>query len=105
MAMASGIATIARVSNGRFRACFGTGFTARLAVGQDPMRLQALGEYVTVVRRLLAGETAPVDGSATRMLHADGLALRRPMDVPLWLSVFGRRGGRPSRRSSMARGH
>ena len=92
MTMASGIATIARLSEGRLRACFGTGFTARLAVGQRPMRLPALEDYVTALRQLLAGETAIVDGAPTRMLHADGLAEPRPIEVPLWLSVFGPRG-------------
>jgi 5,10-methylenetetrahydromethanopterin reductase len=92
MAMASGIATLARISRGRFRACFGTGFTARLALGQRPMTLAALADYVTAVRRLLAGQTAIVDGKATRMLHAAGLAEPRPIGVPLWLSVFGPRG-------------
>lgn len=91
-AMASGIATIARLSGGRFRACFGTGFTARLAIGQKPMRLAALAEYVTAVRELLAGEIAVVDGAPARMAHAPGLALARPITVPLWLSVFGPRG-------------
>lgn len=92
MAMASGIATIARISGGRFRACFGTGFTARLAVGQRPMKLDALAGYVTAVRDLLAGRTATVDGRPVRMLHADGLAAPRPIEVPVWLSVFGPRG-------------
>ena len=92
MAMASGVATIARISRGRFRACFGTGFTACLALGQRPMTLAALADYVTALRRLLAGETAIVDGKATRMLHAAGLAEPRPIGVPLWLSVFGPRG-------------
>jgi len=55
MTMASGIATIARISSGRFRACFGTGFTARLAVGQRPMTLNDLSDYVTALRQLLAG--------------------------------------------------
>src|SRR5215471_12736196 len=32
MSMASSIATIARLSGGRFRAAFGTGYTARLAI-------------------------------------------------------------------------
>lgn len=91
-AMASAIATVARISDGRFTACFGTGFTARLAVGQRPMTLKALAEYVNALRRLLAGETATVDGRPTRMLHADGLTAPRPIDVPLWLSVFGPRG-------------
>lgn len=92
MAMASGIATIARISGGRLRACFGTGFTARLAVGRRPMTLRALSDYVTALRHLLAGKTAIVDGKPARMLHAPGLAAPRPIDVPLWLSVFGPRG-------------
>ena len=90
--MASGIATVARLSGGRFRACFGTGFTARLSVGQRPMTIRALGEYVRGLRQLLAGEIAIVDGKPTRMLHADGLTANRPVDVPLWLSVFGPKG-------------
>ncbi|MBL7492985.1 LLM class flavin-dependent oxidoreductase [Frankia sp. AgB1.9] len=92
MAMASAVATLARISEGRFLACFGTGFTARLTVGQRPMTLDALGAYVTALRALLAGETAVVDGKPVRMLHADGLAAQRPIEVPLWLSVFGPRG-------------
>ena len=92
MAMASALATMSRISGGRFRACFGTGFTARLAIGQRAMTLHALVEYVTALRQLLAGETALVDGAPTRMLHAPGLAEARPVAVPLWLSVFGPRG-------------
>jgi 5,10-methylenetetrahydromethanopterin reductase len=89
MAMASGIATIARISGGRFRACFGTGFTARLAMGQRPMTLGALARYVTTLRHLLAGNTASTDGKPARMLHADGLTASRPVAVPLWVSAFG----------------
>ncbi|MFJ9358721.1 LLM class flavin-dependent oxidoreductase [Streptomyces mirabilis] len=92
MTMASGIATVARVSGGRFRACFGTGFTARLAVGRRPMTLCALADYMTALRRLLAGETAITDGKPVRMLHASGLTAPRPIQVPLWISVFGPRG-------------
>ncbi|WP_427918708.1 LLM class flavin-dependent oxidoreductase [Streptomyces sp. cg40] len=92
MTMASGIAAIARISGGRFRACFGTGFTAHLAVGQRPMKLVDLMDYVTALRQLLAGRTATVDGEPVRMLHADGLTVARPIEVPLWISVFGPRG-------------
>ena len=92
VAMASSLATIARISGGRFRACFGTGFTARLAVGQRPMTLHAFVGYLTALRQLLAGGTAIVQGKAVRMLHASGLAEPRPIDVPLWISVFGPRG-------------
>ncbi|MDQ0829175.1 5,10-methylenetetrahydromethanopterin reductase [Streptomyces achromogenes] len=92
MSMASGIATLARLAPGRFRACFGTGFTARLALGQPPMRLDAFAEYVRAVRGLLAGDTVLLDGEPARMLHAPGLTAARPLDVPVWLSVFGPRG-------------
>jgi 5,10-methylenetetrahydromethanopterin reductase len=92
MAMASAIATIARLSDGRFRACFGTGATARRTMGQRPMTMRALGDYVKAVRALLAGETVTIDGQPARMLHAEGLAAQRPIDVELWLSVFGPRG-------------
>jgi 5,10-methylenetetrahydromethanopterin reductase len=91
-AMASAVATIARISDGRFRACLGTGFTARLAVGQRPMTLAALADYTTALRQLLAGDTATIDGKPVRMLHAPGLAAPRPLGVELWLSVFGPRG-------------
>jgi 5,10-methylenetetrahydromethanopterin reductase len=92
MTTASGIATIARLSGGRFRACFGTGFTARMAMGQRPITLDALFDYVATLRRLLAGETAVVDGKAARMLQWPGVAAARPIAVPLWLSVMGPRG-------------
>jgi 5,10-methylenetetrahydromethanopterin reductase len=92
MAMASGIATIARLSGNRFRACFGTGGTARATLGQAPMRLDELLGYVGSLRRLLAGETAVIDGNAVRMLHWPGMTVDRPVQVPLWLSVMGPRG-------------
>ncbi|HEX3545958.1 MAG TPA: LLM class flavin-dependent oxidoreductase [Mycobacterium sp.] len=92
MSMASAIATLARISGGRFVACFGTGATARRTMGQRPMTLRALEDYVTAVRGLLAGDTVTIDGKPARMLHTDGLAAPRPVDVKMWLSVFGPRG-------------
>jgi 5,10-methylenetetrahydromethanopterin reductase len=92
MAMASGIATIARLSGGRFRACFGTGGTARWTLSQAPMSLDELFDYVGSLRRVLAGEAAVVDGRAVRMLHWPGMTASRPLRVPLWLSVLGPRG-------------
>lgn len=92
MSMASSIAAIARLAPGRFRACFGTGFTARRALGRGPMTLDAMFDYVDTLRQLLAGDTTVVDANAVRMLHAPGLTAPRPIDVPLWVSVFGPRG-------------
>src|ERR1700753_4090392 len=53
MAMASGLGTIARISDDRFRACFGTGGTAHWTLGRPAMSLNALFDYVGSVRRLL----------------------------------------------------
>jgi 5,10-methylenetetrahydromethanopterin reductase len=92
MTMASGISTIARLSGNRFRACFGTGGTAQAILGQPPMTLSALFDYVGSLRRLLAGETAVIDDKAVRMVHWQGMTVRRPVRVPLWLSVMGSRG-------------
>ena len=61
-------------------------------MGQLPMTLSALEDYVIAVRGLLAGETVTIDGQPARMLHADGLTAPRPVDVELWLSVYGPRG-------------
>lgn len=92
MAMASGAAAIARLSAGRFRACFGTGGTSMWTIGQRPMSLDDLFGYVGTLRRLMDGGTATVDGRAMRMLHFRGMTADRPLGVPLWISVFGPRG-------------
>lgn len=89
MSMASAIATISRISGGRFRASFGTGATARRTMGQKPLTLRFLERYVTAVRRLLAGETVAIDGQPARMLHNDDLAAPRPVDVEIWLGPRG----------------
>ena len=92
MAEASAIATIARLSGGRFRAGYGTGYTARITMGQPPLTLDALFAHVSAVRGLLAGDTVTLEGKSSRMLAWPGLAASRPVDVPVWLSVFGPRG-------------
>jgi 5,10-methylenetetrahydromethanopterin reductase len=92
MATASSIATIARLADGRFRACFGTGYTARMTMGQPPMKLNEMFEFVGGLRDLLDGEKVVLDGNLAQMLHWPGMAAPRPVNVPLWLSVLGPRG-------------
>lgn len=50
-------------------------------IGQRPMTIAALGDYLTALRTLLAGETAIVDDKPVRMMHFDGLTADRPADV------------------------
>lgn len=89
MSMASSIATLARLSEGRFRPCFGTGYTARMAMGRRPSTVPQMIDEVATVRSLLRGETVSIDGAAARMLHVPGMGAQRPVDAEIWLSVFG----------------
>jgi 5,10-methylenetetrahydromethanopterin reductase len=89
LAMASSIATIARLAPDRLRCAFGTGYTARLCAGQRPITLAALGRYLRQLRGLLAGEVVDIDGAPAAMLHWEGITAARPVPVELWLSVFG----------------
>jgi 5,10-methylenetetrahydromethanopterin reductase len=97
MVTASAIASIEELAPGRLVAAFGTGFTARMAMGQKPMSWNALATYVTQLRALLRGDVVEVDGAACQMLHAPGFAPPRPIDVPLYLAPIGPKGFAVSR--------
>ncbi|MFG1930744.1 hypothetical protein ACGFK1_08800 [Mycobacterium sp. NPDC048908] len=56
------------------------------------MEAERVEDSLETVRALLAGQTAVSDGAAVRMMHAPGLAADRPIDVQIWLSVFGPKG-------------
>jgi 5,10-methylenetetrahydromethanopterin reductase len=92
LATASAIATVEELSPGRLVAAFGTGFTARLAMGRKPMKWADLARYVRQVRALLAGEVVEVDGAPCQMLHVPGWGPPRPIEVPLWVAPGGPKG-------------
>lgn len=74
------IATLARIHPGRFTATFGHGVPEWMEqIGaRPPKRLAALGETVTVVRALLAGERVDLDGEH---VHQAAVALDHPPAV------------------------
>ncbi len=92
MVTASAIATVEELAPGRVAAYFGTGFTARLAMGKRGLRWSDLASYVTQVRTLLRGDVAEVDGARCQMIHSPGFAPSRPIDVPLGLAPVGPKG-------------
>jgi 5,10-methylenetetrahydromethanopterin reductase len=92
MVTASAIATIEDLSPGRLWAYFGTGFTARMAMGRRGMRWADLANYVQQVRRLLRGEVVEIENAACQMLHSSGWAPSRPINVPLGLAPIGPKG-------------
>ena len=70
MATASAIAAIEALAPGRLVVAFGTGFTARVTMGQKPMTWKALTEYTRQVRQLLDGDVVEIDGGAVSELTA-----------------------------------
>ncbi len=66
---ANGIATIARLAPGRVTCGVGTGNTAMRSLGQRPVRISVLADYVRVLRGLLAGDEVDyeLDGTSHRI--------------------------------------
>jgi 5,10-methylenetetrahydromethanopterin reductase len=92
MTNAAAIATLAALAPGRVAVALGSGFTGRLALGQRPHSWKAVHAYVSALRTLLRGEEVEWDGSVIKMLHLDGFAPPRPVDVPLLVAIAGPRG-------------
>jgi 5,10-methylenetetrahydromethanopterin reductase len=89
---ASAIATIEELAPGRLAVAFGTGFTARLAMGKRAMRWADLATYVMQVRALLQGDVVEVDGAQSQLLYSPGFGPERPIDVPLLVAPSGPKG-------------
>ena len=70
----------------------GSGFTGRRAMGQRPLRWADMNGHITVVQRLLRGETVDIEERPARMLHWPGQAPSRPIEVPWVVGVNGPRG-------------
>src|SRR5947209_1590338 len=79
---ASAIATVEELAPGRLAVAFGTGFTARLAMGKRAMRWADLATYLTQVRALLHGDAVEVEGAQSQLLYSPGFGPERPIDVP-----------------------
>jgi 5,10-methylenetetrahydromethanopterin reductase len=93
MVNASAIATLAALAPGRVSAAFGTGFTGRALVGEEgAMKLADLGEYVRALRGLLRGDEVQWQGKRLKMLHPEGYAPARPVEVSILLGAEGPKG-------------
>jgi len=92
LVQASAIATLAALAPGRLSVAIGTGFTARLALGQKPLTWAATRTYIAQVKALLQGETVIVDGAAVKMIPPDGALPPCPVDVPILVAANGPKG-------------
>ncbi len=92
MVTASAIATLDRIAPRRLVYAIGTGYTARLVLGQRALTWKFVREYVVALRGLLRGEVVEIDGKACQMIHRPELSKPRPIEVPILLSAFGPKG-------------
>jgi 5,10-methylenetetrahydromethanopterin reductase len=92
MVNASGAAMLAALAPGRVAVAFGTGFSGTRALGAPTTTWAYLKSYVLTVCALLRGDTAEWDGHPIRMLHPDGHAPTRPIEVPVLISALGPKG-------------
>ena len=92
MTQAAAIATLDELAPGRLAVALGAGFTGRLAMGQPMLSRRQFEGGVRQVMALLQGEVVEVDGAAAQMLHSEGFAPSRPIDVPILVNAQGPRG-------------
>lgn len=92
MTTASAIATIERLAPGRLACAVGTGYTARVVLGQKALPWKVVREYIEQLRALLRGDVVEIDGQPCQMIHRPEYAKARPIEVPFLLSAFGPKG-------------
>ena len=92
MTNAAAIATLADLAPGRTNVAIGAGFTGRYVLGQRAMPWRQVREYVLVLRALLRGDEVEWEGAAIKMIHPDGFAPARPIDVPILIAADGPKG-------------
>ncbi len=89
---ASAIAQMETIAPGRCSYAIGTGFTARMALGQKPLTWKYVTDYVDALQALLRGEAVEVEGQMVQMLHGPQQAPPRPIEVPIILAASGPKG-------------
>ncbi|WIX83579.1 LLM class flavin-dependent oxidoreductase [Amycolatopsis carbonis] len=94
MVNAAATATLAALAPGRVAVAFGTGFSGRRAMGYGAVRWAFMESYLRAYRGLLRGETVEWEGARMRMLHPDGHAPARPVDVPILVGALGPKGNK-----------
>ena len=93
MVNAAGTAALEALAPGRVAVAFGTGWTGRRAMGVPrPIKWAFMESYIKAYQGLLRGETVEWEGARMRMLHPDGHAAPRPVNVPVLIGAQGPKG-------------
>src|SRR6201995_3501548 len=97
MVNAAATATLAALAPGRVAVAFGTGFTGRRAMGYRAITWAFMEAYIRAYRGLLRGQVVQWEGARMQMLHPDGHAPGRPVDVPVLVGALGPKGNAGAR--------
>jgi 5,10-methylenetetrahydromethanopterin reductase len=93
MVNAAATAALEALAPGRVAVAFGTGYSARKAMGiKGPVKWAYVDAYVRAFKGLLRGETVEWEGARMRMLHPEGHAAPRPVEVPVLIGALGPKG-------------
>jgi 5,10-methylenetetrahydromethanopterin reductase len=93
MVNAAATALLEALAPGRVAIAFGTGYSGRKAMGiKGPIKWAYMDAYIRAFKGLLRGETVEWEGARMRMLHPDGHAAPRPVEVPILVAVQGPKG-------------
>ncbi len=92
MVNASAAAALAALAPGRVAVAFGTGFAGARALGAAPATWSYVRDYVRAFRGLLSGARVSWRGTRMQMMHPDGYAPKRPIDIPILISALGPKG-------------
>ena len=92
MGNASATAALEALAPGRVAVAFGTGFAGTRALGAAPASWSYLRDYVHAFRGLLSGARVSWQGNRIQMMHPDGHAPKRPIDIPILISALGPKG-------------
>ncbi|SHL09906.1 5,10-methylenetetrahydromethanopterin reductase [Pseudonocardia thermophila] len=92
MVNAAATATLVALAPGRVAISFGTGFTGRRAMGYRAITWAYMERYIRAYKGLLRGEVVEWEGAQMQMLHPDGHAPARPIDVPVLIGALGPKG-------------
>jgi len=94
MANAAAAATLEHLAPGRVAVAFGTGFTGRRAMGYGAITWSYMESYIATFKALLRGEVVEWEGARMQMLHPEGHAPSRPVDIPVVISALGPKGNK-----------
>jgi 5,10-methylenetetrahydromethanopterin reductase len=90
--IAANIAHLDELSGGRAVVGIGRGSLYEIVGRTLPRGYESLAEAVAVIRALLRGETAGVDGETFSLAPNQAFTFGEPRDVPVFLGVYGRKG-------------